>query len=108
MKTIAAAISINVIDVPRSGSSRISPTNMPTTSPIGTSAYDISSMRSIRRSRIAAMKKIALSLASSDGWMPMPPNPNHRLLPLMGRLNSTPTSARVTTPIDSQMNDGSR
>ena len=96
----------SVIAVPRSGSRRISPTSPPTTTPIGTSAYGMSSMRSIRRSRSAAMKKIALSFASSDGCTPNPPRPNQRRLPLMGVLNRTPTSASTTNPSAIQMNVG--
>ena len=38
------------------------------------------------------MNRIAASLASSDGWMPKPPMPNQRRVPLIGRANSTATS----------------
>ena len=54
------------------------------------------------------MKKMALSLASSDGCTPNPPTPNHRRLPLIGGTNSTATSANATTPSAIQMNDGCR
>ena len=94
--------------VPMSGSARMSPTSIAITRPMGSSAYFTSSMRSIRRSRIPAMKKIALSLASSDGCTPMPPYPNQRLLPLMGRPNRTTTRARVTMPNAIHMKEGSR
>ena len=96
----------SVIAVPRSGSRRMSPTSPPTTTPIGTSAYGMSSMRSIRRSSRAAMKKIALSFASSDGCTPNPPRPNQRRLPLIGVLNRTTTRAHTTNPSAIQMNVG--
>ena len=38
----------------------------------------------MRRSSIAAVKKMAASFASSDGWMPKPPTPNQRRVPLTG------------------------
>ncbi len=60
-------------------------------------------MRARRRSRIIAVNTIAASFASSDGWMPNPPMPNHRLVPLIGRENSTATSIRPTTPSSSQI-----
>ena len=44
------------------------------------------------------MNKIVTSLASSDGWTPMPPMPNQRRAPLTGALNSTAISANATTP----------
>ena len=65
-------------------------------------------MRSMRRSSSAAIKKMALSFASSDGCTPKPATPNQRRLPLIGALNSTATSAKTTTPSAIQMNDGSR
>jgi len=47
---------------------------------------DRQQIRRPRRSRFAAMKKIATSFASSDGCTPMPPTPNHRRAPLTGAL----------------------
>ena len=41
------------------------------------------------------MKKIALSFASSEGWMPRPPIANQRRALLTGGLKSTATSAEV-------------
>ena len=75
---------------------------------MGSSAYLNSLMRCMRRSSSAAMKKIAASFASSDGWTPMPAIPNQRRALLTGGLNSTATSARVTMPRQLQMNTGSR
>ena len=54
------------------------------------------------------MKTIALSFASSDGWIPRPPIENHRRAPLTGGQNRTATRARHTTPRHDQMNTGSR
>jgi hypothetical protein len=73
VKIMIAAISASDMAVPKSGSSRIKPTRQKTTIPIGVSEYDTSLMRCIRRSRMAAIKKMALSFASSDGCTPMPP-----------------------------------
>ena len=44
------------------------------------------------------MNTIAASFASSDGWMPKPPMPNQRRVPLIGRENSTAISISATTP----------
>ena len=84
------------------------PTSTATTIPIGSSEYVTSSMRCIRRSRIAAMKMIAASFANSDGWTPMPAIPNQRRALLTGALNSTTTSASATRPRQLQMKTGSR
>ena len=65
-------------------------------------------MRSIRRSSSAAMKKIAVSFASSDGWMPRPPSENQRRALLTAGLKSTATSSSDTNPSEVQMNAGSR
>ena len=54
------------------------------------------------------MKKITLSLASSDGWTPSPPMPNQRRALLWGGLNSTAMSASVTKARPDQMNAGAR
>ena len=43
------------------------------------------------------MNNTAATLASSDGWMPNPPMPNHRRDPLIGRAKSTATSRAPTT-----------
>ena len=50
------------------------------------------------------MKSTATILASSDGWMPRPPTPNHRRVPLTGALNITPTSISATSARALQMN----
>ena len=55
-------------------------------------------MRSMRRSRIAATKKIMASLANSDGCTPMPAMPNQRRAPLMRGPNSTAISASADQP----------
>ena len=60
----------------------------------------------MRRSSSAAVKKIAASFASSDGWIPRPPTANHRRVPLIGLLNSTAISARATNPIAVQTSVG--
>ena len=54
------------------------------------------------------MKKIALNLASSEGWTPSPPIPNHRRALLCGGMKSTSTSAVTTLARHPQMNGGSR
>ena len=90
-------------DVPKSGSSRMRPANPPTMSAIGGSAYLTSSMRCMRRSSVNAVKKMAATLASSDGWMPKPPTPNQRREPLIGREKSTATSIRATSPTTPQI-----
>ena len=56
---------------------------------IGDSAYFSSLIRCIRRSSVMAVKKMAATLASSEGWMPKPPTPNQRREPLIGRAKST-------------------
>ncbi len=61
-------------------------------------------MRCMRRSRISAVKNTQAIFASSDGWMPRPPRPNHRRVPLIGALNSTATSISVTRPSSAQTN----
>src|SRR2546427_792626 len=94
----SAAISISDIDVPKSGSSRMSPIRPTTTTPMGSRAYQTSSIRCMRRSSRAAMKKIALSFASSDGCTPMPPRPNHRLAPFTGGLKRTARRPSATNP----------
>ena len=76
----------------------------PMISPIGSSEYERSSMRCMRRSRISAVKKTHAIFASSDGWMPRPPTPNQRRVPLTGALKSTATSINTTTPSSDQMN----
>ena len=50
------------------------------------------------------MKKMAVSFASSDGCMPMPPTPSHRRAPLTGARKYTATSASATKPSPVQMN----
>ncbi len=54
-------------------------------------------MRCIRRSSISAVNSTQAILASSDGWMPRPPMPNQRRVPLIGALNSTATSITPTS-----------
>ena len=78
----------------------------PTTRAIGSSEYRTSSIRCMRRSSSAAVKKMTASLASSDGWMPNPPIPNQRRVPLIGLLNRTATSASAATPSADQMSSG--
>ena len=73
----------------------------------GQQRYQTSSIRGMRRSSSAAMKKIALSLASSEGCTPIPPRPNHRLAPFTGGLKRTATRPSVTNANDDQMNTGS-
>ena len=60
-------------------------------------------MRCIRRSRMSAVNITATSFASSDGWMPRPPMPNQRRVPLTGALNITPMSISVTSATAHQM-----
>ena len=60
-------------------------------------------MRCMRRSSIRAVKKIAATLASSDGWIPRPPTPNQRCAPFTGRMNITATSSTPTTPSSAQI-----
>ncbi len=97
-------ITASDIEVPKSGCSRISVKTRPAISPIGSSEYDRSSMRCIRRSSISAVKNTHAIFASSDGWMPRPPTPNHRRVPFTGALNSTATSIRTTSATRHQMN----
>ena len=90
--------------VPKSGSSRISPISTPTITPIGSSEYPSSLMRCRRRSRISAVNMIAASLASSDGWMPKPPMPNQRRVPLIGLAEQhARSSMQPTTPSRTQI-----
>jgi hypothetical protein len=70
---------------------------------IGSSEYLMSSIRCMRRSRISAVKKMHATLASSEGWIPRPPMPNQRRVPLIGLLNMTPTSNRPASPTSAQM-----
>ena len=100
--TITPTTASNETEVPKSGSSRIRPTKLPTIIPIGSSEYPSSLIRDMRRSRIIAVKMIAVSLASSDGWMPKPPMPNQRRVPLIGALNSTAINSSPTTAIIAQ------
>ena len=95
---------ISEIAVPRSGSRRIRPAIAPTTMAIGSSEYEISSMRCMRRSSVSAVKRMAAILAISDGWMPRPPMLNQRRAPLIGALKSTRTSSTQTAPVSDQMN----
>ena len=104
---MTAAISMSDIDVPKSGSSMMSPIRATTTTPMGSREYQTSSIRCMRRSSRAAMKKIALSFASSEGCTPMPPRPNHRLAPFTGGLKRTARRPRATNASDDQMNTGS-
>ena len=71
---------------------------------MGSSEYESSSMRCMRRSSISAVKSTAAIFAISDGWMPRPPTLNHRRAPLIGALKSTRTSSTHTTPVSDQMN----
>ena len=82
---MTAAIMRMAIDVPKSGSGRINATRPSTTIAIGSTEYVTSSIRCIRRSSSAAMKKMATSFASSDGCTPMPPTPNQRRAPFTAR-----------------------
>ena len=54
------------------------------------------------------MKKIAASLASSDGWTPRPPMLNQRRALFTGGLKSTSIRQTVTIASPDQMNTGSR
>ncbi len=65
-------------------------------------------MRSMRRSRIAATKKITTIFANSDGCTPMPAMANQRRAPLMRGPNSTPTSAIATMASAVQITAGCR
>ncbi len=55
------------MDVPKSGSTRTSPTRGTTTTTIGKTEYVTSSMRCLRRSSASAMKMMPMIFASSDG-----------------------------------------
>ena len=83
--------------MPKSGSSKIRPASPPATMAIGSSEYDTSLIRCIRRSRISAVKNTHASLANSDGWNPSPPKPSQRRAPLTGALKSTATSGEPTS-----------
>ncbi len=67
MKIITAAIMTIENAVPRSGCIRINPMIAPRTAPMGNSAWGGSSIRSMRRSRSAAMKRMIAIFANSDG-----------------------------------------
>ena len=75
---------------------------------IGSSEYAGSSIRCMRRSRRAAMKKIVASFASSEGWTPMLPMPNQRRALFTAGMNSTAISAAITTSSAVQINTGWR
>ena len=107
-KIIIAAIITMQAAVPRSGSASTSATTPPSTTPIGSSEYPTSSIRSIRRSSSAAMNRITAILASSDGWMPSGPSPIQRVAPLTRGANSTATSANPTIPSAVQITAGCR
>ena len=64
---MAATTTVSAAAVPKSGSTRMSPARPPTTSPIGAKAYFTSLIRCMRRSSTKAVKKMAATLASSDG-----------------------------------------
>ena len=86
--------------MPRSGCSRISPASGPSTRPTGSSTAFTSLTRSIRRASRSATKITMTSLASSDGWTPMPPMPIQRRLPLITGAKNSTNSKREREPRD--------